>query len=57
MEKVSETRNLQRRTSGLGHVHEARVVALEGDRDGGGGAVTVLGDDEVGLARAGDSFS
>lgn len=34
-----------------GHVHEARVVALERDDDRVGGAVAVLGDDEVGLAR------
>ena len=39
------------------HVGEPAVVALEGDRDGVGGAVAVLGDDEVGLALAGDSRS
>jgi len=41
-------------TSGglLGHVDEAAEVALEGHGDGGGWAVAVLGDDEVGLAGA-----
>ena len=38
--------------SGLGHVDEPRVVALERDGDVGGRAVAVLGEDEVGLARA-----
>jgi hypothetical protein len=38
--------------SDLGHVHEAGVVALEGDRDRGRRAVSVLGHDQVGLARA-----
>src|SRR5690606_26066028 len=36
----------------LGHVDEAAVVALERDGDGGGGAVAVLGDDQVGLTGA-----
>ena len=35
------------------HVDEAGVVALEGDGDVAGGAVAVLGDDQVGLAGAG----
>lgn len=39
--------------SGLGHVDEARVVALEGDGDSSGGTVAMLGDDEVGFAGAG----
>src|SRR5699024_10101698 len=38
--------------AGAGHVLEPRVVALEGDRDGLGGAVSVLGHDEVRLAGA-----
>ena len=47
------------RQQGHGELHQLgamstkrRVVALERDRDGGGGAVAVLGDDEVGLAGA-----
>src|SRR5699024_6842425 len=36
-----------------GHVSEPGVVPLEGDRDRLGGAVAVLGDDEVRLAGAG----
>jgi hypothetical protein len=35
-----------------GHVREAGVVPLERHRDGVGGPVAVLGDDEVGLALA-----
>ena len=38
----------------MGHVDEAGVVALEGDDDVAGGAVAVLGDDQVGLAGAGE---
>lgn len=34
------------------HVNEAAVVSLERDGHGGGGAVTVLGHDQVGLSRA-----
>src|SRR3954453_4064536 len=40
-------------TSIPSHVHEAAVVALEGDGHRLGGAVAVLGDDEVGLPGAG----
>jgi len=36
-----------------GHVHEPGQVQLGGDGDGVGGAVAVLGHDEVGLARPG----
>ena len=36
--------------SGLGHVDEPGVVALERDSDRGRGAVAVLGQDDVGLA-------
>jgi hypothetical protein len=39
-------------SSALGHVDEARVVALEGDGDRRGRAVAVLRDDEVRLARS-----
>ncbi len=39
--------------SGLAHVDEAAVVALEGDGDGRGRSVAVLADDEVGFAGAG----
>lgn len=51
-----QPRRLQAR-SGLRHVHEARVVALEGHRDRRRRTVTVLGHDQVGLAGTGDSFS
>src|SRR5690625_6615173 len=40
-------------TADAGHVLEPGVVALEGDRDGLGGAVAVLGHDQVGLTGAG----
>src|SRR3712207_6936507 len=36
--------------SSVRHVHEAAVVALEGDRDVRGGAVAVLDQHDVGLA-------
>jgi hypothetical protein len=36
----------------LGHVHEAAVMALEGDRDGRGWSIAVLGNNEVSLAGA-----
>ncbi|GAA4224364.1 hypothetical protein GCM10023075_19830 [Streptosporangium album] len=36
-----------------GHVDEAAVMALEGHGDRGRGTVTVLGHDQVGLARSG----
>src|SRR4051794_19318166 len=42
-----------RRTPLVRHVDEAGVVALEGDDDVAGGAVTVLGHDQVRLAGAG----
>jgi hypothetical protein len=50
-ENDSESGTLHSGRDSVGHVDEAAVVALEGDRHGGGGAVTVLGHDEVGLAR------
>src|SRR5688572_11335486 len=37
-------------TNSVGHVHEAAVVALEGDRDVRGWAVAVLDEHDVGLA-------
>lgn len=37
--------------SALGHVDEATVVTLERDGDRRGGAVAVLGEDQIGLAR------
>ena len=36
----------------LGHVHKAAVMALEGDRDGRGWSIAVLGNNEVSLAGA-----
>ena len=41
------------RRASVRHVDEPRVVALEGDGDVAGGAVAVLGHDQVGLAGAG----
>ena len=49
----SEMRTYTPRGSAGGHVHEAAVVALEGDGDRGGGSVTVLGHDQVGLTGPG----
>src|SRR5947199_2850473 len=43
----------QPRPLAVGEVGEAAVVQLVGDGDRAGGAVAVLGEDEIGLARAG----
>src|SRR6195952_5744340 len=51
--RCSSTWPTRARLRSVSHVDEARVVALEADGDVAGGAVAVLGPDDVGLAGAG----